>query len=796
MRTRSLIAHRLSQIFLENSIGFENIVDNMAPTWIPLCRSMQLYCEPYFAAINNWRAYKEEAILHNRLRLVETACQIFHAHSNNPVLHKFDIVCHHPEVPLLPEVPPTAGREYKVGGDQLAFETAMRTQPKDLFHRAGVFFQDNLLKAIAGWTAEILSGANVETRATIIAAVEKLLRFSEEAGEARFVYTIENPESYSKKDVVEYPSADLSERGLQFFRYVVETRQPGFSFEAAAEKKTMVEAVDSKKKNSNKRGRSEEEDEWEADAEGVLWTKKHPSIGTQVANYFPQPGSSDGSASTVVGPDASAAEMDAKLGKLFRGKVIKFAPPSAPGLTDQLYHIRWEDGDEQDFDEHDMERGMDLFDRLEGWTTRHHTVGLRVAAYFPVPGATAQKLFCGTVTKFGAPTAEDEVPLFHVVFDDGDEQDFSQQELNLGVELYANEGETVQFESRRSSKKAAVEKPAAKAASPVVKSNARKAVEVSPPEPAPLKAPRKELEAPQKTGKAVPVPTKPIAKEVPKTKASSTSKKATQLVAKVLDQMDGDGEGSDDEPLWTMMHDSVGKRVAQHFLLPGPKNAKPKYEVFGGTVAVYAGPSKPKAKDQLYHIVWDDGDEQDFDERELQAGLKLLEQMMPSPLYLASKDAKELVAKKQQEMAVDASTTTTTTTAAVNGSNGEGQQHDDAATSSGTHSSPARTTTTNGASVGSVQSVASKRSVHSAHGLQSADGGNSNGHLPAVHEDTTAAMAIDLTVDPDNHSNDVGSSSEDRAATPDGNGTDEGSSENAGSDGAESDDWRDDGSEE
>ena len=40
---------------------------------------------------------------------------------------------------------------------------------------------------------------------------------------------------------------------------------------------------------------------------------------------------------------------------------------------------------------------------------------------------------------------------------------------------------------------------------------------------------------------------------------------------------------------------------------------------------MYAAPTSPKARDQLYHIVWDDGDEQDFDEDELKAGLALLE---------------------------------------------------------------------------------------------------------------------------------------------------------------------------
>ena len=322
----------------------------MAPNWIPLCRSMQLYCEPFFASINNWRAYEDEALIHNRLECVETACQIFHMFSQNPELHKFELLCEN-EVPLLPEVPPTAGRDYKVGGDQIAFSAAMTTQPKVLFHKAGVFFQDNLLKGIAGWSPEVLAGANIETRATIINAVEKLFRLPEEAGLARFAFTQHsNSSSYVKRVQKDYPTVVLSHKGELFYRYIEASRKPGFDFdidEKALNEGKMVVAVEKHAKNNNsKNKRKVEEDEWEADADGVMWTRKHHSVGSKVAAHFPPlepqthlvPTYHD--ASSAVGGNGSTS-------KLFRGTVTKYAPPSVAGLTDQLYHIRWEDGDEQ-----------------------------------------------------------------------------------------------------------------------------------------------------------------------------------------------------------------------------------------------------------------------------------------------------------------------------------------------------------------------------------------------------------------------------------------------------------------
>lgn len=312
----------------------------MAPSWIPLCRSMQLYCEPFFSSINRWREYEDESLIHNRLALIETACQIFHMFSQNPEFHSFELICAN-EVPLLDEILPTAGRDYVVGGDQIAFKAAMATQPKTLFHKGGAFFQDNLLKGMAGWSQDVLAASNIETRATIIAAVEKLFRISEEAGVARFAYTHHpNTSSYVKRVLKEHPTVNLSQRGQQFYEYLISSRKVGFEFLPDA---AMVVSADATKK---KRPRSEEkEDEWEADADGVMWTRKHHSIGSHVAAYFPplQP------VVHLVPTHNDQPEEPATgtVSKLFRGQVSKYAPPSAAGLTDQLYHIRWEDGDEQ-----------------------------------------------------------------------------------------------------------------------------------------------------------------------------------------------------------------------------------------------------------------------------------------------------------------------------------------------------------------------------------------------------------------------------------------------------------------
>lgn len=291
----------------------------------------------------------------------------------------------------------------------------------------------------------------------------------------------------------------------------------------------------------------------------------------------------------------------------------------------------------QDFDEGDMERGMDLFDQLEGWSKRHRSVGTRVAAYFDVPvkapgGRTVseQRLYFGTVTKYGTPLNPEDIPLYHVVYDDGDEQDINEHELTLGAELY--KARSTESNSQKTKKA----KTSAASPTPSVVGTTTSASTKSP-----------KSTSNNKAKKEPPAKTKSVTKG-----SSKTPTKKLKKEIKELEEV-GEEEGEDD-PVWTMHHHSVGKRVAQHFVAPGSgRGGKQSFEVYGGTVAAYAPPSAPRAKDQLYHIVWDDADEQDFDEGEFQHGLALLDSLMPTPLHIASDKAKALVLAKQKEMAVD-----------------------------------------------------------------------------------------------------------------------------------------------
>jgi len=71
-------------------------------------------------------------------------------------------------------------------------------------------------------------------------------------------------------------------------------------------------------------------------------------------------------------------------------------------------------------------------------------VGKRVAKTFEIPpaddangleGATAQTFF-GTIDKYVKPTKYDPTPLWHVRYDDDDEEEYDENDVKIGLELY------------------------------------------------------------------------------------------------------------------------------------------------------------------------------------------------------------------------------------------------------------------------------------------------------------------------------------------------------------------------
>ena len=80
----------------------------------------------------------------------------------------------------------------------------------------------------------------------------------------------------------------------------------------------------------------------------INWTKNHFSIGTEVANFFYRK-NGNGNTSAL---------------KPFYGTVTKYLKESSIGANDELYHILWADGDEEDYDQKDLKTGKRTYKML------------------------------------------------------------------------------------------------------------------------------------------------------------------------------------------------------------------------------------------------------------------------------------------------------------------------------------------------------------------------------------------------------------------------------------------------
>jgi hypothetical protein len=180
--------------------------------WIPLCHCMQLYCEPYFLAINRWRSCRNIQLLANRINALDTVESLLIDYSQKfyaGVSYDFDLFYESSRQPvashhLYPAVTPSSGILYHPHGDLIAINAAKATffsscgvdslnssfssLLSSLFNKIGAFFQRNLLFQLAGHDDDYLLSANLSNRIAIISLLEKLFRVSNDAGNIRFVY--------------------------------------------------------------------------------------------------------------------------------------------------------------------------------------------------------------------------------------------------------------------------------------------------------------------------------------------------------------------------------------------------------------------------------------------------------------------------------------------------------------------------------------------------------------------------------------------------------------------------------
>jgi hypothetical protein len=99
------------------------------------------------------------------------------------------------------------------------------------------------------------------------------------------------------------------------------------------------------------------------------------------------------------------------------------------------------------------------------------------------------------------------------------------------------------------------------------------------------------------------------------------------------DQREGEQEdhseeenGDEEEVQWITEHESIGMNVMALFSVK--KNLKRKK--FQGKVTRFLPESRRGAKDELYHIVWEDNDECDYNTQEFKAGRKMYASTFPT----------------------------------------------------------------------------------------------------------------------------------------------------------------------
>eukprot|EP01034_Spumella_vulgaris_P025795 gene25795-32287_t len=497
----------------------------------------------------------------------------------------------------------------------------------NVFMKGGVFFQKTLLPALAGFNHEFMNTA----------------------------------------DKVPH-SGELQEKSQQFLDFLIETQLNALNKDS---RKRALSA--SQNPSSDRNGANGEDDEDRSE-----WTTEHYSIGTEVSAYFP-----------------SEDDPDRKI---FSGKVTKYLPASRD-VEQDLFHIEWEDGDEQDYDAADLKKGSDLFDSTEGWTSDHLSVGMKVAAYFAEPAVAGKqkmfKAFQGVVSKYAPPNAaKKEEALYRVDWEDGDVEDFSEKQLDTGIALYfaVFEDETEPLLQKPSAVPYVAPegtphhdfslfvKPVPAGSKPAVSSKggrnyiskeksaeaaAKNAKEVKD-EKANVKArvkaqqateaqkakvqeqlieqqkvkarieainAKQQQEAEQRKIAAAQYAEKLAANRQEQVnlvvnanaaKNAFLAKKAAEsavLVSAANNTTSTSSSGGSAKIQWVKEGSAIGTRVAAYFADPTSSSGSQK--IFTGHVTKYAHPSSVKAGDQMYHIAWEDGDQEDYGEEQLNKGVAL-----------------------------------------------------------------------------------------------------------------------------------------------------------------------------
>ena len=355
-------------------------------------QAMHSFCEPYFHAINRWMKYDSESLFRNRIQVIAAIVEVI----NDSPSSVIEIEAENPAVPLLPVVIPSGGSTYNNGFDQLAYQEARKLVNENVFQIAGLYFQHKVLRGV-------LVGQESKSRQTATHALELLLRLPQEAGNARV-----NVKSISDDGNVEarlFPLLDLKDDNKQVYdsllclmpqfnpegmqsnpvstqesssdipkKFSTPTKEMGDGSDTSNGKQKTVQS--SSLNESNKRSRSKSSNEVPASkekgsksstkkvkkakveevVEDIIWTDDHAHVTnrTRVAKLFPVPAEKS---------SPGRGKKKSEVMKAFFGTVVKYAAPTKVDSGDQLYHIVWDDEDEEDFYEAELTSGIKLFEK-------------------------------------------------------------------------------------------------------------------------------------------------------------------------------------------------------------------------------------------------------------------------------------------------------------------------------------------------------------------------------------------------------------------------------------------------
>lgn len=157
----------------------------------------------------------------NRLRLFETACEIFKGHTTTEETRIYVLVAENENVETLPDAQPPAAIAFAVGDDTAAFERVQQIYAHRIFRKSGIYFQKDLLKALAGF-------ANSASMESMLIAMEKLFRLPAAAGNARFQYrVVTETENSNDSEMIDVPTVELiSPSAITFSQFLISEMLP------------------------------------------------------------------------------------------------------------------------------------------------------------------------------------------------------------------------------------------------------------------------------------------------------------------------------------------------------------------------------------------------------------------------------------------------------------------------------------------------------------------------------------------------------------------------------------------